>query len=66
MAGITQFIKESREELKKVTWPTREEVLNSTLVVLGATIVISIFLFALDNLFESAFDALIRLGTGGA
>lgn len=64
MAGFTQFVKESREELRKVTWPSREEVLSSTLVVLGATFVISLFLFFLDNIFESAFDTLIKLGTG--
>ncbi len=64
MAGITQFFKESREELRKVAWPSREEVLGSTLVVLGTVLIISIFLFTLDHVFESAFDALIKLGTG--
>jgi len=60
-----KFLKESREELRKVVWPSREEVLNSTIVVLGAVAVISVFLFVTDSVFEAIFDALISLGTGG-
>ncbi len=61
---MLKFLKESREELKKVVWPSREEVLNSTIVVLAATAIISMFLFGVDNVFETLFDALIELGTG--
>ena len=60
-----QFLKECREELRKVVWPTREEILNSTIVVLIAVAVISVFLFITDNIFEWLFDSLIQLGTGG-
>jgi preprotein translocase subunit SecE len=60
-----KFIKESREELKKVVWPSKDEVMNMTIVVLVAVFVISIFLFTVDRGFESIFDALVKLGTGG-
>jgi preprotein translocase subunit SecE len=61
---MLKFLKESREELKKVVWPSREEVLNSTIVVLAAVAIISVFLFFVDNAFEWMFDSLIELGTG--
>lgn len=64
MSGFVDFLKESRAELKKVVWPNREEVVNSTFVVLGAVVVISLFLFFVDHFFESLFDTLIHLGTG--
>lgn len=64
MPGFMSFLKDSREELKKVVWPSREEVLNSTIVVLGAVIFISLFLFLVDKTFESMFDTLVRLGAG--
>ena len=48
-----------------MVWPTREEILNSTIVVLIAVAVISVFLFITDNIFEWRFDSLIQLGTGG-
>ena len=41
MRRIIQFFKESYAELKRVTWPTRSEVGNSTRVV-----IISVFIFA--------------------
>ncbi|MCB1323953.1 MAG: preprotein translocase subunit SecE [Spirochaetales bacterium] len=61
---MIKFLRESREELRKVVWPSREEVLNSTIVVLAAVFLISLFLFLTDNTFEGLFEALIRLGTG--
>ena len=45
---IIQFIKEVKNELKKVTWPGRKEVINSTIVVLIATAIITIFLYLVD------------------
>lgn len=46
--GPGQFITEVRGELKKVAWPTRPEVLNSTLVVLIAVTVMTSLIFAFD------------------
>jgi len=43
-----QFVRESRTELKKVKWPTRKELLASTAVVVGLTLVISFFLGLID------------------
>ena len=45
---IIQFLKEVKNELKKVTWPARKEVINSTIVVLIATAIITIFLYIVD------------------
>ncbi len=44
-----QFFKDAREELKKVTWPDREEVTSFTVVVVVALIVFSIFLWLVDT-----------------
>ncbi len=63
---MLDFLRETREELKKVVWPSRDEVLGSTLVVLAAVILISIFLFIVDHGFEAIFNWLVRWGTGGA
>ena len=45
---IIQFLKEVKFELRKVTWPGRREVINSTIVVLIATAIITIFLYLVD------------------
>lgn len=44
----TQFIRESKFELKKVKWPTRKELLASTTMVLILVLVIALFLGLID------------------
>jgi len=46
------FIKEARAELKKVTWPSRNEIYNTTLVVIIATVFFGFFLFFMDIIFS--------------
>jgi preprotein translocase subunit SecE len=43
-----QFVLESRVELRKVFWPTRQETFTTTLVVLGFVLVASVFFWVLD------------------
>lgn len=45
------FLRECRAELQKVQWPSREEVVSSTIVVLITVIIFSLFLFFSDMLF---------------
>jgi preprotein translocase subunit SecE len=48
-----QFSLESRVELRKVFWPTRQETFTTTLVVLGFVVVASIFFWLLDLMLAS-------------
>ena len=43
-----EFLAEVRGELRKVAWPGRQEVINSTIVVLIAVIFMSLLIFAFD------------------
>lgn len=56
MNKIIRFFKESFGELKKVTWPSREEVTSSTKVVLVSTILIAIALGVVDYLIFRGID----------
>ena len=56
---IVRFFNETSGELRKVTWPTRDEALRLTAIVLGVMIVTSIFLGAIDALLTEAFRALL-------
>lgn len=51
MKNIIKFVKECAGELRKITWPTRSDVLSSTKVVFISTIVVAIILGLLDWLF---------------
>jgi preprotein translocase subunit SecE len=46
------FLKESRAELKKVTWASRNEIYSTTLVVIIATVFFGFFLFFMDIIFS--------------
>lgn len=57
------FIKEVWAELKKVAWPTREEVVAYSIVVLVAVIVIAALIFGMDFVFTKAVLALYGIET---
>jgi len=50
--GARQFLKEVRQELKKVIWPTRRELGTYTVVVLVTVIVLTTYVFGLDVVFS--------------
>ncbi len=65
MNPVARYIRETRGELRKVTWPTREEAWRLTLIVLGVTAAMAIFLgIILDATFSSAIQFLIRQVVG--
>ncbi len=49
---ITTFLKEVRMEMKKVNWPSRQETIQYTLIVIGVSVVVAIYLGGLDFLFS--------------
>ncbi|KKP67507.1 MAG: Preprotein translocase, SecE subunit [Candidatus Moranbacteria bacterium GW2011_GWE1_35_17] len=51
MKKIFDFIVEAKAELLKVNWPTKKQTLNYTLIIIGVSVVISLFLGSLDYLF---------------
>ena len=57
---IGRYIRETRGELRKVTWPTREEAWRLTAIVLGVTAVFAVFLWAMDSLFSNALRLIIE------
>jgi len=59
MNRIISYIKASIEEMKKVTWPTRKETYNYTLLVIGISLAIALFLGALDFIFTQGIQLII-------
>jgi preprotein translocase subunit SecE len=60
--NLIGFGREARMEVRKVVWPTRQETLQTTFMVLVAVIIIGIFLWLIDMVLAEA----IQLITGGA
>ncbi len=59
--GLIGFGREARMEVRKVVWPTRQETVQTTFMVIVAVIIIGIFLWLVDMLLAQA----IQLVTGG-
>ncbi len=47
-----KFFKEVKVEMQKVSWPSREEVVNSTILVLVITFILSVFIFGVDSVYS--------------
>jgi len=47
---VKKFINETRVEMRKVTWPTRQELKESTKVVIVATFVVTVFIGIIDQI----------------
>jgi len=57
---LVQYIKESIVELKKVTWPTRKETTNYTLLVIGISLAVAAFLGIMDFIFSLGVEQIIK------
>jgi len=57
---LIQFLRESREELQKVTWPTRDEITSYTVVVIVTIVVLSLFLWLVDTALMSLIKVVMK------
>ena len=60
MDKISRFLKEVRQEVKKVTWPTREETFRYSLMVIVASLIVAIYLGGLDYVVANFLERFIR------
>jgi len=56
---IKIYLKEVRVEMAKVNWPTREETINFTMVVIGVSAAVAVFLGALDYFFSLGLNVFL-------
>ena len=60
----TQFIRDTRAEMRRVSWPTLIEVRNTTIITLVAVIFFALYLFGVDRVWAFLIDHL-RVWLGG-
>ncbi len=60
---LIQDIKESYNELVyKVSWPTQKQLINSAVLVLIASIILAVFIWAVDKIFELLMEVVYSVG----
>ena len=57
---IVKYFKETRAELRKVAWPSRQEAVNLTLIVVAFTVFMAAVLGIMDYIFAWVFGLVIR------
>jgi preprotein translocase subunit SecE len=62
MQKFLQYLKDVRSELLKVSWPTRNEVAGATMLVVGLSIAVSIFVYACDEVLLRIVGFLLNRG----
>ncbi|MBT8212453.1 MAG: preprotein translocase subunit SecE [Acidimicrobiia bacterium] len=62
--GFRQFLREVRQELRKVAWPTRQQTMTFTVAVVVCTAFVTGFVFGLDFLFKQGVVEVLQRVTG--
>ena len=62
MSRLRRFFDEAWSELKKVSWPTREQVRNLTVLVFVVSFVVGLYITVLD----AGFTQVVKVLVGGA
>jgi len=57
---IRRFYRESKSELKKVTWISRKQLISHTGVVIAAVFLISVFIWLVDSVFSLVINAVTK------
>ena len=60
-ARFTQYLRETTQEMKRVSWPSVAELKESTVVVLVTVLVITVFLFTVDKVLDLGIKQIISL-----
>jgi len=55
---IIAFFQDVVKEMKKVTWPTKEELIESTKIVIVVCIILSLFTYVIDMIINQAFKGI--------
>lgn len=56
---LIKYLIESKRELKKVAWPTKKDTIKNTLLVIGVSLVVAVFLGACDYVFTIVLERVI-------
>jgi preprotein translocase subunit SecE len=57
---VGEFLQQVKEELQKVTWPTRKETYGSTMVVIVLVLMVAVFLWVVDSALSTMIQTLLN------
>lgn len=60
-ARLKKYFRDTKSEVKKVVWPTKQQTINNTGVVIACIVVVGAFIGVLDAVFTFGLQALLKL-----
>ena len=60
-ARLKKYFRDTKSEVKKVVWPTKQQTINNTGVVIACIVVVGAFIGVLDAIFTYGLQALLKL-----
>lgn len=61
--SLNQFIAEHKAEVKKVTWPNRQELTKETITVIVISLLVGVIIFGMDTALSFCYDKLTNIGS---
>ena len=62
LSNFTKFYSQVKQEIKKVTWPTKQELMYSSLMVIVAVTVVSLVVLMIDYCINGVIQFFLRIG----
>jgi preprotein translocase subunit SecE len=56
MNKITEYFQSVKKEMSKVSWPTQQELIDSTVIVVVFSIIVSLFIFGVDRIYSTVLE----------
>ena len=58
---IREYLTEVKGELKKVTWPSKDDLVKTTIAVFVSSLIFGVFLFIIDMIFSRIINEIIGI-----
>ena len=62
MASLVQYLRETSQEMKRVSWPARDQLWESTVIVIVTVAIITVCTFIVDKILDTFVKLIINLG----
>ena len=59
MTSPAEFVRQVKQEISKITWPSRGDAMRGTIIVIAASVILAAFLVCVDFVFAAAVGAVI-------
>ena len=64
MGGVIAYIEDVASEMRKVNWPSQQELVNNTIIVIVASLIVAFIIFGVDQVISTVLEFVYALAGG--